>query len=467
MKTTKGVTSAMATLVLISLVLIPSAATAAPSSSSVRLDRSFGRTGWIKTPQGTGGAGGRVEVSVAPDGEPVVADLLAGQLVRLRADGAPQDRFGHRGYRSVGTSIADAKHHFLIFVPKSMAVDRAGRVLIFGRQADVASAVEVPLSPQPVPSSVAEVLRLDSSGRRDPRFGGGKGYVLDDFGLQSELSSEVPLVGAMAGSVDSRGRPIFLVGVASQEGPCTNRTRVEEVPKGVVRLTSAGALDDSFGTGGISAIDGDTDFPQLQIAGEDQLAVGAGPAFDNQARCRGGELIYRLGKNGERSSQFGSEGALSLHRMQLAALEPSGAVIASRLRSHDLLLSRFSPTGLRDAAFGRDGSARVRLPRVAGLKISSVLIEKGGDILVVGFSEGRASSKEPDSFLVARLSHAGTLDPNVGVHGWVRTDFPPKLELSSAQGKLDQQGRLVVAGTASTSNNEDAGFLVARYLLPK
>jgi uncharacterized delta-60 repeat protein len=455
----------MATLVLISVVLIPSAATAAPSSSSVRLDRSFGRTGWIKTRQGTGGAEGRVEVSVAPSGEPVVADILAGQIFRLRADGGAQDRFGHRGYRSVGASVPDRKHHYRIFAPRSMTVDRAGRVLIFGRQADLARAVEVPLSPQPVPSSVAEVLRLDRSGRPDPTFGGGKGYVLDDLGLQSELSSEVPLVGALAGSVDSRGRPIFLAGVASQEGPCTNRTRVEEVPKGVVRLTSAGALDDSFGTGGISAIDGDTDFPQLQIAGENQLAVGAGPAFDSQGRCRGGELIYRLGKNGERSSQFGSVGALSLHRMQMAALEPSGAVVASRLRSHVLLLSRFSPAGFRDAAFGRDGYARVKLPRLAGLKISSVLVQKGGDIVVVGFLEGGASSKEPASFLVARLSHNGKMDPNVGVDGWVRTDFPRALELSSAQGKFDPQGRLVVAGTASTSKTEDAGFLVARYAL--
>jgi uncharacterized delta-60 repeat protein len=457
----------MSTLVLIGLVLVPFAATAARRASSVRLDRSFGRTGWIKTPQGTGGAEGRIEVSVAPNGEPVVADLLAGEIFRLRADGGPQHRFGRRGYRSVGGSYPDAKHHYRIFAPRSMAVDRAGRVLIFGRQVDLARAVEVPLSPQPVPSSVAEVLRLDRSGRPDPSFGGGKGYVLDDLGLQSELSSEVPLVGALAGSVDSRGRPIFLAGVASQAGPCIGRTRVEEVPKGVVRLTSGGALDDSFGTSGISAIEGNTDFPQLQISGEDQLAIGAGPTADDQARCRVGELIYRLGRNGERSTRFGSEGALSLHRMQLAALEPSGAVIASGLRSHDLLLSRFSPTGLRDGEFGHDGSARVRLPRVAGLKISSVLVQKGGGIVVVGFSEGDASSKEPASFLVARLSHDGKMDPNVGVDGWVRTDFPPALELSSAQGKLDQQGRLVVAGTASTSKTEDAGFLVARYVLSK
>jgi hypothetical protein len=59
------------------------------------------------------------------------------------------------------------------------------------------------------------------------------------------------------------------------------------------------------------------------------------------------------------------------------------------------------------------------------------------------------------------------MDPNVGVHGWVRTDLPPGLELSSAQGKLDPQGRLVVAATASTSKNDDAGFLVARYVLPR
>jgi uncharacterized delta-60 repeat protein len=431
----------------------------------VRLDRSFGGTGWVKTPQGTGGGGREVEVSIAPDGEPVLADLYAGQIVRLRADGSLQQRFGHHGVRVIESSIPDGRHLHFLFAPKSMAVDHAGRVLIFGSQVDMSTGVPVAGLSEPVPSSEAMVLRWDRRGRLDRSFGGGKGYVREDFGLHSELSSEVPLVGAMAGSVDSRDRPILLVGVASEVGPCF-RSTVGELPKGVVRLTPGGALDDSFGTGGISAIEGGTDFPQLQVAGEGQLAIGT-QTVDEQARCRVREMIYRLGKNGERSVRFGSDGVLSLDRMQLDALEPSGAVIAGRLQSHVLLLSRFSPAGLRDAAFGRDGSARVRLPRVAGLRIASVLVEKGGGIVVVGFSEAHASSKGPTSFLIARLSHGGKVDPNVGVHGWVRTDFPPALELTSAQAKIDPQGRLVVAATVSAGASPDGGFLVARYVLSK
>lgn len=232
-----------------------------------------------------------------------------------------------------------------------------------------------------------------------------------------------------------------------------------------MRLTPAAAPDPTFGSGGVTLTEGTASFPQLQIAGQGQLAVGAGPIAATRAECRRGDVIYRLGSNGERLGRIGSGGAIVLSGMRLAALEPSGAVIVSRRQSRTLLLGRFSPAGVRDSGFGRGGTARIKLPTGAGVEITSVLIDKGGGILIAGYSRGRAPKNQAPSFLVARLSADGKIDPDFGGHGWVRTDFRWPLELTSAQAKLDSLGRLVVAGTTATPANPDGGFLVARYLI--
>jgi hypothetical protein len=263
-------------------LLLPSGSRAAVPSSGPRLDPSFGRSGWTKTPPGTGGEGRLVELSLFPDGGPVVADLGAGQIARLRPDGSLDRRFGHHGLLSLGPSALSGGNPDLTFLPNSIAVDHAGRLVVFGEQTDPTRSVEFPVAGS-IPSSSAVVLRLNGRGRRDLSFGDGRGYVRDDFGLVSPLSSEVPLVEAMKGVVDSRNRPILLAGVVSPAGACVHETRVEEVPKAVVRLMSTGAPDPTFGSDGVSAIEGTTSFPQLQIAGQDQLAVGAGPTGGGRA----------------------------------------------------------------------------------------------------------------------------------------------------------------------------------------
>jgi len=73
----------VATTPFVLLFLFLPASHAAARSSGPRLDRSFGMAGWTRTPPGTGGEGRLVELSSSPDAGTVVADLDAGQIVRL------------------------------------------------------------------------------------------------------------------------------------------------------------------------------------------------------------------------------------------------------------------------------------------------------------------------------------------------------------------------------------------------
>jgi uncharacterized delta-60 repeat protein len=393
----------------------------------------------------------------------VVAEPYDGRIFRLRPDGSLDTRFGDRGFLSLGRSTASEGVRGRTFGAAAIAVDGTGRVLVFGTQGFAGRSVVVGGTVSTLYATEVVVLRFTRNGSRDLGFGAGKGFIRADFGLASPYSSEIPLVGAMTGAVDSRERPLLVSGVASPKG-CYSHGGPGRVPRAVVRLTSSGQPDPTFGSEGVTPIEGSADVPELQIDSLDELAVGVGPIGGSNPDCRTGGAVYRLGRDGERLAEFGSDGVRVSRRMHLSALEPSGAVILSHRQSHTLDLSRLSPDGTPDQSFGRGGVAKVRLPMKAGLEITSVVGDKEGRIFVAGFVASIPARHQPGAFVVARLRADGRLDPHFGEQGWAITSFPRPLEVTSAQAKLDPQGRLVVAGTTATRKNPDGGFVVARYL---
>lgn len=300
-------------------------------------------------------------MSLASDGGSVLAVRGQGRILRLLSDGAIDGSFGNHGRLHFGFSTANEGDMGRSFLAISLAVDATGRLLVFGSQSDSGRSVPVAGMPGGLASSYALVLRLDASGALDPTFGDGKGFVRSDFGLTSQLSSTVPQVGTMAGAVDSQDRPVLVAGAPAVAAACVGRGGIEEVPRAVVRLTTAGELDPTFGRGGTSPING-TQSAGLLIADEDQLAVGTGPIGGYRPECRVGSTVYRIGPAGERAAEFGPAGVRSFKGLRLAALEPSGGVILDRPGRHTLALERLSPSGAPDPNFASGGVARVHLP---------------------------------------------------------------------------------------------------------
>ena len=425
-----------------------------------RLDPSFGEYGVAEiSPAGSVEQDG-VELSLEPDGASVVSGSLGRQIVRLRPGGSLDSSFGRAGLLRPGLSTA-RPGRLPTFFASSVAVDGRGRVLVFGEKSDTRRTVEILGTPSDIPSSRAVVLRFSRSGRRDLSFGEGKGYVRYDFGLTSPYSSKVPLVGAMAGTVDSENRPVLIAGVSAPTAGCFGRSGAGEIPRAVVRLTTAGLPDPTFGADGVSAIEGVGSYPQLQIDDQDQVAVEVGAAA-----CRSRSTLYRLGLDGARLPDFASGGELPLSRMSLATVDPSGGLILEHRRQHELELVRLASNGSVDESFADDGMAEIQLPRKEGLRITSVVVDAENRIILGGFFEAVPANHQPRSaFVVARLLADGTLDPHFGKRGWITTSFARSVKINSAQAKLDQQGRLVIAGTANTSGDSNGEFVVARYLM--
>ena len=401
------------------------------------------------------------QMSLGPEGAPVLSDLAEGKILRLLPDGAVDVGFGDGGEVLLRPTIANEGDSSRTFSASDVAVDGSGRVVIFGSQTDVARSVPVSRAPGTTPSSEGLILRLDLSGNLDSTFGEGKGFVRTDFGLKSRLSTTVPLVQIMAGTVDSQGRPVLVAGTAAVAAACVGKGGIEEVPRKVVRLTTSGSLDPGFGSTSI----GGTQSASLLIAGEDELAVGTGPIGGGRPECRQGGTVYRIRPTGGLLTEFGKAGVRSFKGFHLAALEPSGGVVVDRLQGHTLTLKRLSSAGTVVPGFGHGGEVKVRLPERAGLQVSSVLVDEQGRILVTAFVEGRPGKHRRAAFTLARVSADGRLERGFGEDGWVTTAFPRSFVLTSARAKLDAQGRLIVAGMAVKSGDPGGGFLVARYLL--
>lgn len=316
------------------------------------------------------------------------------------------------------------------------------------------------------------MLRIDAAGNLDPSFGEGRGFIRSDFGLDSDLRTDIPMVGALAGQVDSRDRPVLVADVTSSTSGCYGHSGVGPRPRAVVRLTEAGQPDLSFGEGdGISPIGGSTSFPTLAIDGRDRPVADVGRIGSSRAECQSGTTLFRLREDGQRLSGFGANGVRVLKYMHLAVLQRSGAMILSYREGRTLHVARLRPNGLLDRGFGQSGVAKLRLPFEAGFHVRPVAVDTKGRIVLAGFvgspiANPDAREVKHSSFAVGRLFASGARDTSLGDHGWIFTRFARPLEVTSTEAALDPRGRLLIAGTV-TKPKRDGGdrFAVARYLL--
>jgi uncharacterized delta-60 repeat protein len=433
-----------------------------------RLDPTFGERGRASTPLNlTDKFFGAAELGVAPDGSAVVAEM--GVLVRFRPDGSRDRGFGRGGELVLTDDTAAEGVAERRFTAGDMVVDGRGRILVFGEQSDGRATFPPPGYNPPIGATSAVVLRFRPDGAPDRGFGGGRGFVREDFGLKTELPTELPVVKAMAGSADSQGRPMLVAGVASMVSGGYAKSVVGFQPRALVRLTDSGMPDPSFGGGdGVSPLKGSAGFPRLEIDQADQAVVEVGRIGGYQARHRRGTALLRFGRDGEPIAGFGTNGVRELGNGSLDLVDRSGATIVSYGQGRAAILVRLKADGSREPSFGGSGSARVALP--PGAHVRPVAVDQKGRILLAGFigSGGRRSTggrQRTSSFAVTRLLANGKPDHTFGDRGWIITPFARPLRLTSATGALDSRGRLLVAGTVVAPGHPSGGFVLARYLL--
>lgn len=435
-----------------------------------RLDPAFGDRGQVTMSQVS-----YPRMAVGRDGTIAVLSRLGKSGVRrYLPDGKPDPSFGRSG-RLVLPKLIEG----LPYETADVALDRRGRVLLFGSAFPQGHPPITIYASDPfgesVPISRAMVARLQGDGRLDPSFGGGRGTVVSDFGLQSEVpqpeDNAEPTTRVLAGAVDSRNRPVLLAGVAGRYSPCLGHSGYASFPRGIVRLTSAGALDPGFGGGdGVSSMlqnFNTSPAPDLTLTATDQpLAAGSVGSV-----CPASTLVFRLDAAGEPLPGFGAKGSRNyLYKRfgRFGVFAPSGAVILRQWSAFSIRMIRVTPKGSIDRSFGVNGFAAVEVPRGTNRTLRPAAVDSQGRILMLGsYSRPAADPRRKQAFIgVERLLPSGEPDLGFGRGGVISAPVPAAQILGGNRAALDGRGRLVVLSEVNRpSGKANVAAVLARFRL--
>jgi uncharacterized delta-60 repeat protein len=373
------------------------------------LDTTFGGGG--KKTVNFGGTDAARAVLVQPNGRVVAAGgggpASSFCVVRLRsANGTLDPTFGSGGKRVVDFGSDDESVH-------GAALQPDGKIVLAG---------DSRLQPA--------VVRLKANGALDTSFDG-DGKKLFSWGA----------IGRVTAVVIAPNGKILLGGFSGPEGGNIQ----------VARMTAKGALDTTFGAGGIATVDfGGTEFGEAIARQADGriLVVGRSSA--------GGAVVARLRATGALDPDFGSGGRVTLPgggSLSAVLVQPDRNIVVAGNASGSAMMTvtRLKPDGSLDATFGSGGTTTVAFGSLAN-PLGGAARRPDGKIVIAGYTQ------DGEDVAVARLNADGSLDATFGAAGKATVDFGVATFGNAVA--LAPNGRIVVAGQKTGGDD----FAVARLL---
>ncbi|HEX7273417.1 MAG TPA: choice-of-anchor Q domain-containing protein [Casimicrobiaceae bacterium] len=283
------------------------------------------------------------------------------------------------------------------------------------------------------------------------------------FGTNGRIVTSVTNVYPELSGISVNADGTFLVG-----GMLNNGTN--DVPF-VAKFTAAGTPDASFGTNGVTVLNSLPLF--AAISGFAVDASGRGVIAGNTVPIPNQGVhtfVARLTSAGALDATFGSGGVATFSispvndQGRSVAIQPDGKiVVGGRTRptpgvlSSDLfLVLRVDGTGALDPTFGTNGVATTRIAGTPGANIGRKLaLQPDGKIVLVG----NLLNLDGTAFAgcgIARFNGDGSIDAGFGNGGQV---FEPRLDQGCFGVSLQPDGKTVIVGDASNADVSIAGFL--------
>src|SRR6266704_2948668 len=240
-------------------------------------------------------------------------------------------------------------------------------------------------------------------------------------------------------------------------------------------IAGPGALDPSFGSGGIVVTDFNSiDDAAFAVAAQpDGKILAAGYVFSSASNydfalvryLPDGSLDPSFGTNGKVATDF--HGSTDVARA--VALQPDGRIVvagyALRLDgpAFDFALARYNADGSLDATFGTDGRVVTDFSAGGGIfanndGATSAALQSDGKIIVAGASTHELTFLD---FAMARYNPDGSLDASFANGGRAELSFFNNADVDFISGvALQPDGKIVVAGVTTTATRD---FALARY----
>jgi uncharacterized delta-60 repeat protein len=426
-------------ILAVSLTLTPTVGRA----DAGNLDPAFGIGGKVVTDFAAGidVANG---VAVQADGRIVVVGRAVtslgsdAALARCNPDGSLDTSFGNSGlvtthFPTSLSSFGDAEWF-------DVGIDADGRIVVAG----------LVLTSSSVTLRDFAVARYDTNGSLDTTFGGA-GFVTTPSPFNADG------VGGLALQADGKIVVAGLLFVAATGGR----------DFALMRYSTNGTLDTSFGTGGIVT----TSFPSSSDDGAVDLAIqtdGNIVAVGNAAfvSTLGDFAIVRYNPDGSLDTTFGNDGRVitdfgsSADFARSVVIQSDGRILVAgqTYRSgYAFALARYESDGSLDGSFSTNGRVITRFAS-GGAMGYDVALQADGAIVVAGRLN---VGPNVDDFALARYHPDGRLDGGFGEGGLVTTDFASRSDYASAVA-LQADGKIVAAGI-SALGGRNPDFAVARY----
>jgi uncharacterized delta-60 repeat protein len=379
-------------------------------------DTSFGNNGIA-----SGFGGGESDQMVfQPDGKIVItargssSGTSTASIVRLNADASPDTGFGVNGRRDIGgmgSGFGD------IYLGGGVALQPDGKIVLAGWTWAEAFF-----------NSGLFLARLNPDGSLDTSFSN-DGIVVHDLSPTMDRATDI--------AVQGDGK-ILLSGTRGDSTAIA------------VRFDPSGALDATFGKGGVVLLTPARNATAIALQGSDIIVVG-----DNGYE-RNVHLVARLSSTGTVISQQNTSFIVGKNDYAMdVAIQSDGKIVTAGNSTSPagitvIAVARLLPNGNLDPVFGTGGRVVFNEGNTYS-QAYAVTIQPDGKILVVGkFSN---SSSQFTSLYVIRLNADGSLDNTFGTEGKVRI-LPAYGGLIGHDVELQPDGKIVVGGTYWHPGNE-------------
>jgi len=415
-------------------------------AGDANLDPTFGSGGFVIT----GSFRESIDdLAVLPDGRIVGAGTGNDRATvwRYTADGAPDATFGTGGRVDLpdaaspdGVVAATAMRGVAIAPDEKVVVAGGGQVL------------DLPLGDF---DYVPLVFRLDSSGALDASFGSGGRVTINRIPRRSGPQPGWETLWDVAVQPDGR---IVVVGPF-----------VEGVM--VIRLLPDGALDPSFGVGGIvdTSISNTREVRAVQLLPDGRIVVAGWATLGGPGIGPFAGLLFRLLSNGDFDPTFGVGGvAISTATSKIPGYVAMARDAAERLvvvgatgsDRGEIVVQRYQPDGTLDASFGSGGTVQHVTASNIDSGAAAVTIMPTGQILAGGWTEFFGTNQLAIALL--RLTNSGAPDASFAPAGFARLELLGGYSQATSLTALPD-GRVLVAGQYSyISHPFDQEGFVAR-----
>jgi uncharacterized delta-60 repeat protein len=272
---------------------------------------------------------------------------------------------------------------------------------------------------------------------------GGTGFVPNRFGDNSDIDTARDVAGQSDGKVVVVGTP----SVADQFAWV------------VARYTVGGALDPTFGQGGVvrDTVVDDGSIPwAVAIQPDGKIVVGGASVVGAAARF----AFVRYLPDGSLDPSFDGDGKTSVavnpadnqERVQGLAIAPDGKIVGVGKTNDGVGVVRLNSNGSPDSTFDGDGSKDLAM---ANANTDDVAVQPDGNV-VIPVETGAGAG---DHFTIIRLDSQGVPDSGFGTAGTVPLTVGTAARSTTAA--IQPDGKIVVGGYAQVGSGQ-AEFAIAR-----